>query len=118
VRMQNGDTPVTAVAVVKTPGGVELRLDLAQQEKIFGLMESTTDRLNRRGERWERERGFFFTSQGYGMHLRAPTRGIFDLARGTVETPGAQSIDYVFYYGPTAKEILEQHSNVIGETEV
>ena len=83
---------------------------MAQDEKVFGLMGSDSGRLNLRGERLERRHGLFFTSRGYGIFMRAPERCAFDLASGTVQARGSQTIEYVFYYGPTPKEIFEQHT--------
>ncbi len=46
---------------------------------------------------------FFFTRDGYGIFYRDRQ---------------ANSIDYCFYYGPSPKEIFEQHSITIGSNEV
>ncbi len=118
LRVKNSEAPLTGVAVEKTLEGVELRLGLGANEKVFGLGESASGGLNVRGEKLEREHGFLFTSAGYGIFVRAPERCVFDLASGTVEAPGASSIDYVFYYGPTPKEIFEQHQLATGPTEL
>jgi alpha-glucosidase (family GH31 glycosyl hydrolase) len=118
LHLKNGETPVASAALEKTPEGVKLRLGLGPNEKVFGLMGGETGRLNLRGERLERQRGFMFTSAGYGIFVRAPARCMFDLASGTIEAPGARSIDYFFYYGPTPKEIFEQHQIATGPTEL
>jgi hypothetical protein len=118
LRMKNGETPVTELALASGERGIDLRLALRQNEKIFGLAESGSGRLNLRGERIRRSNGFFFTSVGYGMFMRSPEPCVFDLAGGKVEAPGARSIEYTFYYGPTVKEILEQHQAVTGQSEV
>jgi hypothetical protein len=118
LHLKNGETPVASAALEKTSEGVKLRLGLGPNEKVFGLMGGENGRLNLRGERLERQRGFMFTSAGYGIFVRAPERCVFDLASGTIEAPGARSIDYVFYYGPTPKEIFEQHQIVTGPTEL
>lgn len=117
-RVKPADTLVASGAVAKTSSGVSLPLVLAPAEKIFGLMGGSSGRLNLRGEKLDRRRGFFFTSAGYGIFLRAPARCVFDMERGTVEAPETGSIEFVFYYGPTAKEILEQHAAVVGQAEV
>ena len=118
LHLKNGETPVASAGLEKTAEGVKLRLGLGPNEKVFGLMGGESGRLNLRGERLERQRGFMFTSAGYGIFVRAPERCVFDLASGTIEAPGARSIDYVFYYGPTPKEIFEQHQIVTGPTEL
>jgi alpha-glucosidase (family GH31 glycosyl hydrolase) len=59
---------------------------------------------------------FFFTS-GYGIFIRSPRDCTFDLDHGLVHVPG-NAMEVIFYFGPTAKEIFEQHQNVVGKTEI
>jgi alpha-glucosidase (family GH31 glycosyl hydrolase) len=114
----SGATAITHANSAKTDEGVEFHFAMTPGERVFGLMGGTGDSLNIRGQKLERERGFFFTSAGYGVLVRSPARCVFDTASGTVTAPGALSIEYLFYYGPTAKEILEQQWNVRGQEEV
>jgi alpha-glucosidase (family GH31 glycosyl hydrolase) len=114
----SGATPVTRMSSAKTDDGVELRFAMGPQERVFGLMGGSRGVLNIRGEKLEREHGFFFTSAGYGASVRSPARCVFDMANGTVTGAGASSVEYLFYYGPTAKEVLEQHGNARGQSEV
>ena len=58
---------------------------------------------------------FFFTS-GYGIFIRAPRDCTFDLSNGLVHAPTA--MDLIFYYGPTPKELFEQHQKVMGRIEI
>ena len=46
--------------------------------------------------------------------MLAPALCAFDFDKGVVEAQGAEEIEFVFYYGPTPKEILEQHTLVTG----
>jgi alpha-glucosidase (family GH31 glycosyl hydrolase) len=117
-QVSSGEAPVASGALVKTAAGAALRLGMAENERVFGLMGGTNARLNLRGEKLERRNGFFFTSAGYGIFMRSPERCVFDMTSGAVEAPGATSIEFMFYWGPTAKEILEQHQTVAGVTEV
>lgn len=110
--------PVTWLNTEKTAEGARIRFAMGPSDRVFGLLGGTGGRLNIRGEKLERERGFFFTSAGYGMYMRSPQRCFFDLEKATIAAPGATSIEFVFYYGPTAKEILEQHASAIGQGEV
>jgi hypothetical protein len=48
--------------------------------------------------------GFFFTNNGYGLSTRPP--------------PGPRSVEFLLYYGPSPKEILEQHQIVAGAREL
>ncbi len=113
LQVRSGQTPVTSVATEKGA----LRLAMPPEEKVFGLLGGDGGRLNVRAEKLDRRRGFFFTSAGYGMFVRTPERCIFNLPNGTVEMPGSGSIEYVFYYGPTPKEIMEQHWTVMRTAE-
>jgi hypothetical protein len=58
---------------------------------------------------------FFFT-EGYGIFVRAPKQCTFDLTHGVVHA--RDSIDLIFYVGPTPKQIFEQHQKVTGRAEV
>jgi Glycosyl hydrolase family 31 C-terminal domain len=102
VRVRSGEMRVAEAAASHNGDGVELRLGVESGEKIFAGDE---------------ERGFFFTSKGYGILVRTPERTRFGLSSGIVEGPGS-SIEFVFYYGPTPKDIFEQHRNVTGAVEV
>lgn len=59
---------------------------------------------------------FFFTN-GYGIFVRFPRQCAFDLEHGVVRMPSS-SMDVTFYYGPSPKEIFEQHQPVTGKTEL
>jgi len=113
-----GDKPVTDLATSRGAGGAELRIALQPEERIFGLMGPSTTSLNLRGQRLERDHGYLFTSAGYGIFVRSPASCVFDLNRGVVEATGANSIDFLFYYGPAAKEVLEQHTTFLPRSEV
>jgi alpha-glucosidase (family GH31 glycosyl hydrolase) len=91
---------------------------MTPKERVFGLMGGSRGLLNIRGEMLEREHGFFLTSAGYGALVRSNGRYAFDLTSGTVTAPGASAVEYLFYYGPTPKDVLEQHASGIGQAEV
>jgi glycosyl hydrolase family 31 len=58
----------------------------------------------------------FFFSNGYGIFVRSPRQCVFELDHGTVQLSSPMEI--FLYYGPTPKEIFEQHQNVTGRTEI
>ncbi len=58
----------------------------------------------------------FFFSNGYGIFVRFPRQCVFDLDHASIQLSSPMEI--VFYYGPTPKEIFEQHQNVTGRTEI
>jgi Glycosyl hydrolases family 31 len=114
LHVKSGEMPVSTMRIVD---GAEVRLSFLQNERVFGLM-ADVPKLNLRGEKLIRDRGFFLTSAGYGISTRFPTKWSFDLAEGVLSAPGAKTIEYLFYYGPTSKEILEQHATAMGSVEV
>ena len=116
IRVRNGETPVAEAVLTRTASAVELRL--SPMEKVFGLGGGETGRLNLRGERVSRSHGFFFTNDGYGVFVRNPELCLFDLNAGFIRAADARSMDFVLYYGPTPKEILEQHQTITGAVEL
>jgi alpha-glucosidase (family GH31 glycosyl hydrolase) len=121
LRVRNGETEIATIALTRGSGGMNVRL--SPLEKVYGLGGGSTGRLNLHGERLQRGNGFFFTSNGYGVFVRSPALCTFDLDTfnlnaGTIGAERAQAIDFVFYYGPSPKEILEQHQIVMGRQEV
>lgn len=117
MHVKSGETAVSNSVLARPAAGVELRLSLKPDERVFGLMggspSSTTGGLNLRGQKLERRQGFFLTSAGYGVLMLSQGPWMFDLRDGVVSKADAESIDYLFYYGPTPKEILEQHATAL-----
>jgi hypothetical protein len=118
LQVKSAQNTISSSTLVRSSDGVDLRLVLRDDERIFGLLGGTTGKLNVRGEKLERERGFFFTSAGYGVSVRSPSRCVFDMISGTIHASGATSIEYSFYFGPAAKEVMEQYGNIISLPEV
>jgi hypothetical protein len=116
IRVRNGDNPVAEAALTQTANSAELRL--SPMAKIFGLSGGSSGQLNLHGERITRGNGFFFTSDGYGIFVRSPAKCLFDFNAGSIQASGATSMDFVFYYGPTPKEIIGQHQTVVGQVEL
>jgi hypothetical protein len=59
---------------------------------------------------------FFFTNS-YGIFVRSPRLCTFDLDQGIVHA-SSRSMDVMFYYGPSPKEVFEEHQKVTGRTEI
>ena len=118
LRITSGGTPVTQTTLTRTAAGPELRFTMMPEERVFGLMGGPGAKLNVRGEKLDRQHGFFFTSVGYGIFVRSPASCVFDMKNGLVQASGADSMEYIFYYGPTAKEILEQFASFYPKPEV
>jgi alpha-glucosidase (family GH31 glycosyl hydrolase) len=117
MHVASGDTPISNSALARTADGVELRLSLKPEERVFGLMGGSPSNaiagLNLRGQKLDRRQGFLLTSAGYGLLILSQGPWMFDLTDGVVRRADAESIDYLFYYGPTPKEIVEQHATAL-----
>lgn len=116
VRIQTGQTAVTRLDSSQTQDAVSVHFTIGEKDRIFGLNGEVRGRLSIRGQTLERERGFFFSSAGYGMYV--PQRCVFDTAAASFSAPGARTIEYVFYWGPSPKEIMELHNDLFNRGEV
>jgi len=116
VHVRSGETPVTDQFTALANGNVAVQLGFKPDQRVFGLLGSGS-KLNLRGETLERRHGFFFTSAGFGIFMESPEPCVFDLAQGSIQSRDT-SIEFDFYYGPTAKEIMEQHENAHPHNEV
>src|ERR1700722_1170874 len=103
LRVSANNETIATLSIEAASNG--LVLNVAPLGKIFGLA-GTGD-----------SQRFFFTN-GYGIFVRSPRTCTFDLDHGTVRAPASPSMDVIFYYGPTPKEIFEQHQSVTGRTEI
>ena len=88
-------------------------------ERYYGLGPRTSAQLDLRGETIEATRPLLISSAGYGIYFSVPVNYSFDLAhsaqdRVKVKAPFARRIEYFFYYGPSIKEVLEEHLLITG----
>jgi hypothetical protein len=102
-RVSANDQIVTYVAIERSADGVALHL--TAPGRTYGLAGPGDSQR-------------FFFAAGYGIFIRAPRQLTFNLQQGIVDAPASRSMEVVFYYGPTPKEIFEQHQAVTGKTEV
>ncbi len=101
VRVTASGQTIASLAFDSSQDGVTLRV--GPLGRVFGLSGPGDSQR------------FFFTS-GYGIFVRAPRQCIFDLDHGAIRMPS--STELTFYYGPTPKEIFEQHQTVTGRQEI
>jgi hypothetical protein len=97
-------------------GALEQRA--APAERFYGLGARAAERFDLRGLAVETRDAFLLSSAGFGEFYPARGSYRFDLAAArpdtvTVEMP-AERVDFFFYYGPTPKEIFEEHFAVAG----
>ncbi len=97
-------------------GVVEQRA--AATERFYGLGERAASRFDLRGSRIQTRDAFLLSSAGFGEYFPGRGQYRFNLASSSPDTvevtvPG-ERIEFFFYYGPTPKEILEEHLAVAG----
>ena len=93
-------------------GAIAWERAAAWDVQIYGLGPRAEAELNVRGRRVAGAVPFLVSTAGYGEYHAAPGRYTFDLGRADrygIEAGGASLIDYFFYFGPTPKEIYEEH---------
>ncbi len=124
---------------VRTPEGPKLLEDLAEVrraegavviersapagERFYGLGAHSHESADLRGTAMDTTKPFLMSSRGYGLHHASPGRYTFDLARKQsdryrITVRGARKIDYYFHFGPSPKEILEEHKEVAGTPDI
>jgi alpha-glucosidase (family GH31 glycosyl hydrolase) len=121
LEIKANDGPLTTTTVRDEPASVVLESTVAAAERFYGLGSRRTPNLDLRGSLIEATKPFLISSAGYGEYFRAPGRCTFDLAssrpdRRRIIVPGDR-VEFFFYYGPTPKEILEEHLGAAGEVE-
>jgi len=119
VRTSSG--PVTSTSIQRDGSGVVLESSAAAGERFYGLGSRRTPKLDLRGQTVRTTRPFVISSAGFGGYYPGCLACVFDLAaskpdRWRVTAPGNR-IDYLFYYGPNPKEILEEHLGAIREAD-
>ncbi len=99
-----------------TEDGIALVRRIAADEQFYGLGPRSDASLSARGMSILSSRPFLISTAGYGLFYPGSSRVLFDLGktaagRARIISPGDR-VDYYFYYGPTPKEIFEQHFQV------
>ena len=90
-------------------------------ERLYGLGPRTDAELNLRGRVISTKRPLLLSSLGYGLSFTATSDYKFDLAntahdRVSIRAPYPDRTEFYFHYGPSPKEILEEHYGVSGWT--
>lgn len=105
--------------VYKSADGAQLIFDsnVTADEKLYGFGAPVRKgSLDQRGQKFRAaSRPLYFSSGGYGRFLARTGQydvdaGASEAARLRVAATGLKVAEQFFYYGPTPKEILEQHT--------
>jgi hypothetical protein len=115
VSVRSREEEVARIALTRSTAGVQV--SFGPSREFFGLRGGTDGGLNLAGRKLERNNGLLLTGNGYGLLMRYPQQARFDLAEGAAQASG-RAVDFAFYYGPSPKEIFEQHQTVTGRVEL
>ncbi|HTS29074.1 MAG TPA: hypothetical protein VMH81_24550 [Bryobacteraceae bacterium] len=80
--------------------------------RFYGLGPRTDPSFDVRGKSLETEAPFLFATSGYGEYHRAAGVYRFDFRSGDRYEIRAPAIDYYFHYGPTMKQVFEEHKDM------
>jgi hypothetical protein len=110
--------PVTELRVQREAGPVRIEQTAGTSECFYGLGARSAERPNARGMVVATRDPFLLSTAGYGEFYPASGEYTFDIAASDphsvlVTVPG-ERVDVYFYFGPTAKEILEEHMGASG----
>jgi len=113
-----GEELMAEVSVTRSSDG-EIRVVRKAEpgEGFYGLGPRAERQADARGMRIASLRPFLYSTKGYGLHHLSPGNYVFDLGASdtqyyAVTIRPAQRLEYWFYYGPTFKGVLEEHSLV------
>ncbi len=103
-----------AAAPQWTGSQIILEREFAEDERFCGLgVEGFTEGEFSRGRKVTTGTAFLISTRGYGEYVVHPGRAVYEFgARRRIEVPGRRSVEFFFYYGPSPKEILEEHATV------
>ncbi|MGO9093922.1 MAG: hypothetical protein ACLQGV_01750 [Bryobacteraceae bacterium] len=119
--IQARDGPLASVTLRREGDQIAIENTVAASERFYGLGSRRTPNLDLRGSLIEATKPFLISSAGYGEYFRTPGAYTFDLAssrpdRWRTTVPGDR-VEFFFYYGPSPKEILEEHLRAAAEAE-
>ena len=120
VAAASGEVLVDDLRAVEFPGGdIVVERSAGESERFFGLGARPSSPLNIRRTRVKATTPFLLSSSGYGLHHSGPGAYTFGLAdvepgRYRIFIDHSPALDFFFYYGPSPKEILEEHKRAVG----
>jgi hypothetical protein len=95
---------------VSEAGGVVWERQMLPESDYFGLGPRTDPTLSLRGKSLAADVPLLISTTGYGEYHPGGGTYHFDFTKPDRYRVQGPEIDYYFYYGPTPKEILEEHN--------
>ncbi|MDX2150596.1 MAG: glycoside hydrolase family 31 protein [Bryobacteraceae bacterium] len=97
----------------RSPRGVSFHFNAAAGEEFLGLGPRNDAALSARSSRLATTTPFLISTAGFGLFHRQPGEYEYDLTQGhRTLALKADRAEYAFYYGPTPKDICEEHNRV------
>ena len=112
VRRSNGTLLMADLTAPEVSGaGVIWERQAPPGVRYYGLGPRTDPAFDLRGKSWQAQVPFLLTTAGYGEYH--PGGGIhrFDFTAPDRYAIRAPSVDYYFYFGPSPKQIFEEHKD-------
>jgi len=109
---EDGEALLAGMSARRSGGAVEVESTIEPKERFYGLGTRTAEDLNLRGQVVRAATPYLYSSAGYGEYYRGARECVFDLGqpnRRVVQMKGASELEYYFYYGPSPREVLEEH---------
>jgi alpha-glucosidase (family GH31 glycosyl hydrolase) len=115
VRKSDGAPLMTDLTEAEESGGrVSWTREMRTGARYYGMGPRVDERFDLRGKVATPEAPFLYSTLGYGEHFPAPGPFRFEFTAADRYRVEAPAIDYYFYYGPTIKQVLEEHNGVRG----
>lgn len=104
-------------------GGSTLTLEIRPTERFYGFGPRPQAGIDARGLSLQAATPFFMSSRGYAFWLPDGGPVQFDVAKTSanrlrVESPKGGSLQYLFAFGPSTKEIWEERHKAMGPAEL
>jgi alpha-glucosidase (family GH31 glycosyl hydrolase) len=117
IRVRKADgTPLMAdlTEAEESGGRVSWTREMQAGVRYYGLGPRVDAGFDLRGKTARPESPLLYSTSGYGEYFPAPGPFRFDFTTADRYRVEAPAVDYYFYYGPTIKQVMEEHNGVRG----
>jgi hypothetical protein len=115
VRRLDGSPLMADLSAPRPSGaGYSWERQMLPQARYYGFGPRADAVFDLRGKTPQPDTPFLFSTLGYGEYHPAPGPYRFDFTAYDRYRLQAPAIDYFFYYGPTVKQVMEEHRAVRG----
>lgn len=97
-----------------TDRGMRLRRALRPEARYYGLGPREDEIFDARGQSLVPKSRFLYSTLGYGEYWPNAANDWFQFGSAGFTITGGATVDFYFYYGPSLKQVLEEHNRVRG----